>query len=74
MVSVPAAALPGGRGLHVVVDVTGPHVEGAPEDTGKGPHVVDLVGEIAAAGGDDDGAAGDYLDLVDLLSHQPQRI
>ena len=37
------------------------HVERAPEDTGEGEHVVDLVGVVGAAGADD---CGDVLDLL----------
>ena len=34
-----------------------PHVEGAAEDAGEGQHVVDLVREVGAAGGDHPGVA-----------------
>ena len=36
----------------------GPHVERAAEDAGEGQHVVDLVREVAAPGGDHRGVAG----------------
>ena len=39
----------------------GPGVEGAAEDAGEGEHVVDLVGVVAATGGDDGGDVGDEL-------------
>lgn len=46
---------------HLVGDSAGTHVEDSPEDTGETQGVVDLVGEIAAAAGDDarTGFAGD---------------
>ena len=47
-----------GRQLHGVVDVGGPHVEGTAEEEGEAQDVVDLVGEVAAAGGDDGVRAG----------------
>src|SRR5215203_1593493 len=43
----------GGGELHRLVDLTGPDVEGAPEDTGEAKDVVDLVRVVAASGGDD---------------------
>ena len=43
---------------HRLVDAGGAGVESATEDVGKTEHVVDLVGEIAAAGGHDHVAAG----------------
>lgn len=42
-----------GRQLHLIVDVAGPYIEGAAEDAREGQNIVDLVGEIAAAGTDD---------------------
>ena len=47
----------GGGHLHVLGDRGGAGVEGAAEDAGEGQHVVDLVREVAAAGGDDRGEA-----------------
>ena len=41
------------RDLHLIVDVACTHVERTAEDAGESEHVVDLVGEIAAAGADD---------------------
>src|SRR3954471_4449864 len=41
----------GGRELHALGDPGGAHVECTSEHTGEGEHVVDLVGEVAAAGG-----------------------
>ena len=43
----------GGGDLHLLVDGAGAHVERAAEDVGEAQHVVDLVGIVAAAGGDD---------------------
>ena len=48
----------GGGQLHGVVDVAGPGVQRPPEDAGEGQHIVDLVGVVAAAGGDHCRAAG----------------
>ena len=45
----------GGGELHPLGDRGGPHVERAAEDAGEGEHVVDLVGVVAAPGGDDRG-------------------
>ncbi len=43
-----------GRGdFHRIVDGAGPNVEGAAEDVGEAEDVVDLIGVIAASGGDD---------------------
>ena len=42
-----------GGDLHLHVDGLGAHVERAAEDVGKAEDVVDLVGIIRAAGGDD---------------------
>ena len=47
-----------GSHLHFLVDVRSTDIEGAAEDAGEGQHVVDLVGIVAAAGGDDLCAAG----------------
>ena len=50
--------LDGGQ-LHLFVDAGGADVEGAAEDEGEAEDVVDLVGVVGAAGGDDDvGADG----------------
>ena len=43
----------GGGDLHLHVDRLGAHVERAAEDVGKAEDVVDLVGIVGAAGGDD---------------------
>ena len=43
----------GGGDLHLLVDRRRPHVERAAEDEGEAEHVVDLVGIVGAAGGDD---------------------
>src|SRR5699024_9091467 len=48
----------GGGQLHLVVDVPGPHRQGALEQAGEAQNVVDLVGEVAAAGGNHPHAAG----------------
>ena len=53
----------GGGDLHGLVDGRGLHVERAAEDEGKAQHVVDLVGVVGAAGGDD----GVRAHLGDLL-------
>src|SRR5665647_2539057 len=46
-----------GRGdAHLVGDGLGAHVQGAAEDAGEADRVVDLVGKVGAAGGDDGGA------------------
>ena len=48
-----------GRGhLHRLGDPGGAGVQRAAEDAGEGQHVVDLVGEVAAAGGDHRGVPG----------------
>ena len=47
-----------GGDLHGHVDAGGLHVQGAAEDVGKAEHVVDLVGIVAAAGGQDHVVAG----------------
>ena len=43
----------GGGDLHRFVDGAGAHIQRAAEDIGKAQHIVDLVGIVAAAGGDD---------------------
>src|SRR5699024_8774563 len=48
----------GGGQLHGVVDVPGPHRQGPLEQAGEAQYVVDLVGEVAAPGGDDPDAPG----------------
>ena len=47
----------GGSQFHLLVDVAGADVKGAAEHAGEGQDVVDLVGIVATAGGDDPGAA-----------------
>ena len=54
------------RRFHLVVDVAGAHIQSAAEHAGEGQHVVDLVGEIAAACADDGSAALLGLVGVDL--------
>src|SRR6202012_897034 len=49
----------GGGQLHVLGDRGGPDVQRRPEDTGEGQRVVDLVGEVAAAGRQHRVPAGD---------------
>ena len=46
-----------GGHFHLLVDVAGADIEGAAEDAGECQHVVDLVGEVAAAGGHHAGTA-----------------
>ena len=46
-----------GGDLHLLVDLAGAHIQCAAENTGEGQHIVDLVGEVTAAGADDVGAA-----------------
>ena len=48
----------GGGEFHFFVDGTGAHIQGAAEDERKTKHVVDLVGAVRTAGGDDDVRAG----------------
>src|SRR5689334_5587860 len=43
----------GGGQLHRLVDLAGADVEGAAEDAREGEQVVDLVGEVGPAGGQD---------------------
>ena len=43
----------GGGDLHLFIDGGGAHIQRAAEDVGKADDVVDLVGIVAAAGGDD---------------------
>src|SRR5215218_5392917 len=56
-----------GGELHRLVYLTGPDVEGAPEDTWEAKDVVDLVRVVAASGGDDPrlphGDLGPYLGI-----------
>ena len=47
----------GGGDLHRFIDGGGAHIQRAAEDIGKAQHIVDLVGIVAAPGGDDDIAA-----------------
>ena len=47
----------GGGDLHFLVDVAGANVKSAAENAGEGQHVVDLVGIVAAAGGNHSRAA-----------------
>jgi len=44
----------GGGDFHFLVDGFGAHVQGAAKDKRKAEHVIDLIGIVAAAGGDDD--------------------
>ena len=39
--------------LHRIVDLRGPHIQRAPEDEGKAQHVVDLIGKVRPARGND---------------------
>ena len=50
----------------MVVDILGPHVEGAPENPRECQYVVDLVGEVAASRGDHRRTAGLGLIREDL--------
>ena len=53
-----------GRGqLHLHVDGTSPHIQGAAEDVGKAQDVVDLIGIVRTAGGDD-GIAAHFRHLL----------
>ena len=55
------------RELHLLVDHLGAHVERAAEDVREAEHVVDLVREVAAPGGDDGvGARGLRVLVGDL--------
>ena len=49
--------------LHLVIDLRGPHIQRAPEDEGETQHVVDLIGKIAAPGGDHR-IGGDFQHLL----------
>jgi len=56
----------GRRGeLHLLGDGVRPGVDGTPEHPREGQHVVDLVGQVAAPGGDDGGVPRGHL-RVDL--------
>ena len=56
-----------GRHLHLLVDRARPHVQRAAEDEREAQHVVDLVGVVRAAGGDDGvGPRGARQLVVDL--------
>ena len=53
----PAGDRPGRGDLHLLGDGVGPGVQRPPEHAREGEHVVDLVGLVAAAGGDHGGVA-----------------
>ena len=63
----------GGGHLHALGDPPGAAVQRAEEDPGEGQHVVDLVREVAAAGGHHGRAVRDRLGRVDLRGGVGQR-